>query len=321
LVLPAISCCDSPNDGKVESKWVILNEGNELGAFKIAFADSLYGWAIRMGVLTFTYWRTEDGGRSWALDSVPLHSHLFEFRDLAFVSRSNVWMTGILGIMYHTLDGGQSWAIDDQFSGSPGDVQNIATVIFPDSSHGWIAFNWNIARTSDGGLTWQVICSELWPLQALDSNVVFAGDMVYTKLFRTVDGGATWQEIYPGTPYGRSGAQVSFISETEGWAVIGWRTEYTSGGCLIHTRDGGVTWDTLLNSSNNAYSDIHMLPSREGWVIAPGGKTILRTVDGATWREDPLPDIGDRLLDNLVVLPGPDVWVLAEGLVLKRQGA
>ncbi|MFC1475927.1 hypothetical protein ACFLQW_02895 [Candidatus Zixiibacteriota bacterium] len=251
---------------------------------------------------------------------MPPHSHLSEFYDLAFVSRSNVWMAGGDGLIYHTLDGGESWTIDDRFYTSLGASAIIKTIFFPDSLHGWICYDWNAAHTADGGLTWQIISVGLWPLQALDSNTAFAYDYLYTKIYRTVDGGATWQEIYPGTHYSRAGAQVSFIDQTEGWAVVGWQTEYSTGGCLIHTRDGGATWDTLLSSDNGSFSDIHMLPSREGWVISPGArKTILHTLDGETWREDPLPDIGNRRLVNLVVLPGPHAWVMADGLVLKRE--
>ena len=154
-------------------------------------------------------------------------------------------------------------------------------------------------------------------LQALGGDVAFIADYFGAKIYRTTDSGATWQEIYPGVQYSLSSAEVSFLTPEIGWATINWGVEYRYGTLMICTKDWGITWDTLLNLENSQLYDLQMLPSYEGWVrsIDP---PVLRTVDGVTWAEDPLPDIGSRTIRDLFALPGPKVWLLADGLVLSR---
>ncbi|MFC1475926.1 hypothetical protein ACFLQW_02890 [Candidatus Zixiibacteriota bacterium] len=57
----AAGCGKGPNDSEVKSKWVILNENQEIDARKIAFADSMHGWAIRGGGIFLHL--LVDGGR------------------------------------------------------------------------------------------------------------------------------------------------------------------------------------------------------------------------------------------------------------------
>jgi len=317
-------CGKKSHDSEVRSKWVILNEGREIETAGISFADSLYGWAINgISARHYLCWRTQDGGRIWVEDTLPLHSHFHDLYDLAVISKSNVWMVGTTGIILHTLDGGITWTLDDRLYDHE-TIPVIKEVFFPDSLHGWLGINealggWKIARTADGGENWEIVADAKWLLQALNGNVAFAEDTWNARILRTGDGGKTWQEIYPGIAYSRSGAKVSFIDELTGWAAINWRTEYICGGFIMATENGGATWDTVLVVDNEQFYSIHMLPTSEGWVEY-GSQGILHTVDGRNWREDPLPDIGDRSVIDLFVLPGPHVWIVAGGLILSRKG-
>ncbi|MFC1475925.1 WD40/YVTN/BNR-like repeat-containing protein, partial [Candidatus Zixiibacteriota bacterium] len=158
-------------------------------------------------------------------------------------------------------------------------------------------------------------------LHALDRDVAFAQISWNGDISRTMDGGKIWEEIYSGIESQLSTVNLTSISESEIWATISWGGEYTFGSLLIHTQDGGVSWDTLLNFEGRDMRDICMLPDRNGWIYTYPPEGLLHTTDGIHWRDDPLPDIEERVLHNLFVLPDSHVWVMAGGLVLKRQGA
>jgi len=323
FILFTTSCSKKPQDSEVPSKWVILNEGQEITPREIFFVDSLNGWAInRFGGWTNAYYRTRDGGCTWHLEGIPSNPYSSSLYDVAFTDTLNGWLVGGTGVMYHTVDGGQSWTVDDRFYDRPG-YPKIKKVFFADSLHGWIsvgAFGASqIARTVDAGRNWHIVSeSRRRLLQALNKDVAFAEVGWDSRVSRTVDGGETWNEIYPGIENQLSGVEVSFVNKSEGWAAVNWQTEYTYGGFIIATQNAGVTWDTLLVVDNRSLNKIRMLPSREGWVKY-GSQGILHTVDGRTWRDDPLPDIGDRPIVGLIVLPGPHAWAVAGHLILKRS--
>jgi photosystem II stability/assembly factor-like uncharacterized protein len=80
---------------------------------------------------------------------------------------------------------------------------------------------------------------------------------------------------------------AAFSSREEGW-VAGGRNEM-SGGVILHTKDGGATWETQLGdpqSSDRAYRELRVLGPK--LVLATqstsgGDHQLLRTSDGQTW--------------------------------------
>lgn len=82
---------------------------------------------------------------------------------------------------------------------------------------------------------------------------------------------------------------VHFVSADEGW-VAGGRDEL-HGGIILHTTDGGNTWEPQLGdpqSSDRAYNHLSFLNPQLGWATqsTQGGEhNLLRTNDGKTWSE------------------------------------
>jgi photosystem II stability/assembly factor-like uncharacterized protein len=80
---------------------------------------------------------------------------------------------------------------------------------------------------------------------------------------------------------------VHFVSPDEGW-VAGGRDE-VNGGVILHTKDGGATWETQLGdsqSSDRAYRQMRFLGPTLGWVTqstSGGDHNLLRTNDGMNW--------------------------------------
>jgi len=82
---------------------------------------------------------------------------------------------------------------------------------------------------------------------------------------------------------------IRFVSPDEGWAAGG--RDELHGGVILHTKDGGATWEAQLgNSKSNepAYTDLRMLSATTGWATqgSPGGQDkLLRTNDGHSWAQ------------------------------------
>jgi len=75
---------------------------------------------------------------------------------------------------------------------------------------------------------------------------------------------------------------VSFPTEMEGW-VCGRE------GSILHTTDGGSTWDRQKSGTDYTLSSIFFKDTKTGWAVGNGG-TILHTVDGgAHWAKQNSP--------------------------------
>ncbi len=80
---------------------------------------------------------------------------------------------------------------------------------------------------------------------------------------------------------------IRFITAEEGWAAAG--RDELHGGVILHTKDGGATWETQLGeakSNEPAYMDLRILSPTSGWAAQPnpgGQDKLLRTTDGRTW--------------------------------------
>lgn len=76
---------------------------------------------------------------------------------------------------------------------------------------------------------------------------------------------------------------VLFVTADRGW-VAGVGSPSRGGGVILHTKDGGKTWQTQFGdpeSSDRAVDQLFFLDERRGW--ARQGTTLLRTTDGETW--------------------------------------
>ena len=70
--------------------------------------------------------------------------------------------------------------------------------------------------------------------------------------------------------------EITFIDSQNGWAV-------GSRGIIIHTADGGNTWEEQYNAFNHSLEGIHFADINNGWAVGSPG-VILHTTDGGkTW--------------------------------------
>lgn len=78
---------------------------------------------------------------------------------------------------------------------------------------------------------------------------------------------------------------VYFVTAEEGWATGLSRSAVGEGGVLLHTKDGGQTWEVQLGDSHSAtrgFGYLQFIDERHGWVTQ-WGTGLLRTTDGENW--------------------------------------
>ena len=248
------------------------------------FVSADVGWALDGPALK----RTEDGGESWLTvrewpqqGPYPLNLSVLDEDAALLVERD----TNGNGQIIKTGDAGHTWGNVGQQGKSPmaltyfdeahavrsdwdlsiswsddgGVTWHAAeTPIFLGSgafdfvgSTGWISAA-RLLRTEDEGLSWKPICS-LQPV-ALDFVSPLEGWALESRcsvpncphyLVHSVVGGVTWQD-QTSVPAGGP-ATVTFVDALNGWVDAGLGTQYP----LLHTRDGGKTWQEQVPPGNS----------------------------------------------------------------------
>src|SRR5256885_1813618 len=154
-----------------------------------------------------------------------------------------------------------------------------------------------LAKTSDGGRTWQrlsIPADQLTALRFIDQRVGWVAGFVNRKgvVLRTQDGGKTWQTALAIATNGVAGDQVRQIQAVDAqqaWALTLDQTPCQSicPSNLQRTSDGGRTWKTQLHAEIAA---MRFASASRGWVAlddtpSPGTVEVRETSDGgATWR-------------------------------------
>jgi photosystem II stability/assembly factor-like uncharacterized protein len=128
------------------------------------------------------------------------------------------------------------------------------------------------------------------------------GSIPILDFTRTIDGGATWIPGLMGNDETLAFSNISAISETEAWVSMH-KFNFSGGGGLYHTTDGGVTWiqsnpDSIFNDSSFP-NFVYFKDSLNG--VAGGDSNdgyfeIYKTNNGGnTWLRTPQSNIPDFL--------------------------
>lgn len=91
---------------------------------------------------------------------------------------------------------------------------------------------------------------------------------------------------------------VSFPTDNDGWVCGRW-------GSVLHTRDGGKTWEEQDSGTDYTISDIYFTDHMNGWAVGDGG-TIIHTNDGGkSWVKQESPVL---------------VWLMGVQFVTPKKG-
>jgi len=282
------------------------DERSTVGFEDICFIDEQKGWAVGAGGVII---HTEDGGETWAQQNVdiPLNVHI---SSIYFVDEKYGWATGfsnptVMGgdnssFILSTDNGGEIWQVfKTKKIGWGSNIQ------FINNKEGWVCgrLNGAIWHTEDGGKTWDIQYTteercdwwEMFFLNAQKGWVVGRTSIKkgeeYDTIMATKDGGKSWQVQYYQLIANDNAARwkysVWFVNEQEGWVAIGAEKPI-----LLHTKNGGETWEKHQFNSGAWWDSIQFINQKEGWIAGSektkspiGGKGLLfHTKDsGVSW--------------------------------------
>jgi len=241
-----------------------------------------------------------------------------QLRAVDLVSSTQGWVGGVfvtqtgeenkeVAFVAFTRSGGADWEVLHGLGNGQGRMDEwigraVNAIDFVDESHGWVVFDdGTILATSDRGRTWLVAAEGSFDFRdnnfsyqsismfdnehgcAVGSWVGFIG-IVYPRVAFTTNG-KDWTAFelkdFPG--FALSG--VCMLSATEGWA-IGSAASESGPSLLLHTTDGGATWQDrsrTLPAKTSGLQAVWFADARHGWAVGEAGK-VLATVDGgASW--------------------------------------
>ncbi|MCO5251452.1 MAG: T9SS type A sorting domain-containing protein [Candidatus Kapabacteria bacterium] len=243
--------------------------------------------------------RTTDGGYNWFIQTADTQKVVYNdkgqvvevigtkykgARCLDYVTPDFAVIGHIEGQITISRDGGDSWD-----SLSLNTIQDIKIIRFADSLSGIALTNNFIFLTTDGGVTWENITSNLNYSGAIYFQSAFMrDDFIYAGGFFSLDKGNTWTKSNPILNInGMHG--VNFINNYEGWCsgrrqIVPNQFQYVD--VILHTTNSGLDWvtqlDTVLEPHFPLTGDIYFANSSEGLAYGEGGK-IWRTSDGGQY--------------------------------------
>jgi photosystem II stability/assembly factor-like uncharacterized protein len=220
--------------------------------------------------------------------------------------------SGPSSAIYKTPDGGMTWNKIFTKTGT-----YFRSVLFTDEMHGFAGnlgagldgsiTDTNILyETKDGAMTWNPVTTITGPMpsgicnmSAADPQHLFAVGRANgpAHMLASADGGATWTSTDLAAQLSMA-IDVRFTTPTDG-LIFGMGAGTSSVCTVIHTKDGGKTFDTVFASKtpSSLCWKVDFPSSTVGYVAVQdagnGPPTFGKTTDGGlTWTESPLPDGG-----------------------------
>ncbi len=298
------------------NSW-LTQESPFLGYNKVCFTDQNNGWAVGWsGIIN-----TTDGGDNWQIQlDCSYYSPLY---DIHFINPDTGWAVGKTDgvptqnpIIIWTHDGGNNWESEDFF----GDA-GLNGVYFIDTIKGWVVGDRGIIKHSPASSnTWESQSGintyvPLYDVYFIDQNhgwaVGFAGAPVGgCHYMYTHDGGDNWEELSYVAELGRP-RSIFFSDINNGW--VAGQGGYPLEGRIIHTSDGGTTWELQFNLLNNTLYDIYFIDQNNGWAVGENG-TVFH-FNGTVWSEQSSNSSTD--LKSVYFIDASNGWSIGnEGIIL-----
>lgn len=222
------------------------------GTYDFALADiemvsSQRGWAAGRGVILGTR-----DGREWT----PEYTGPERFRSLHVLDPDHVWATADDHLVTSS-DGGRSW----HRLRAP--EQLLRSVHFVDPDRGYAVTGHysvkgrygsvppkagSLARTSDGGETWEPVPTAPCDVQSVCFTAPEHGWLVIgSRVYRSTDGGQRWQAVLSPPGHWEFG-KVGCAPHEAAWVLfdVGEGASSHRGYAAFHTDDGGRNWSPVL---------------------------------------------------------------------------
>jgi photosystem II stability/assembly factor-like uncharacterized protein len=261
----------SPDYGQ---SWERRFDGPDLGLTDVAFRTPDHAIAAGAHMIMESF----DGGDTWQLTSSGSE---YAVTDIEMSDSGLGFSTGHSSVVCRTTDDGEQWVLDRDLNFVHANTVEIVNddVIFVGGQQGFPK------RSTDGGLTWEVLGAHeglavVRDFSFLDAQLGYAacGYSGTGWMLKTSDGGDSWTTLEGPVPGGFRA--VHFFNDNTGVALH-------SETLVIRTTDGGATWTQHTIPS---FSSIAMSFADEsvGWTVGDFGSVARTTNGGITWTaQDP----------------------------------
>jgi photosystem II stability/assembly factor-like uncharacterized protein len=213
---------------------------------KVKAVNAYVAWAVGF---QGTVLRTINGGKTWEqVNKAPIPD--VQLQGLDALDANTAWASGVPyngeGAVFHTTDGGATWTKQGSTAGVPADSHFLG-ISGADADHVWAVGGGGllVIHSQDGGGSWAMQSGSVG--QQNDANEVDALDrhtawvaQDYDNILLTLNGGKTWINRAPNPVTGRFMMGVSSADANTAW-VVG--SSGLSGGIIVRTTDGGLSWD------------------------------------------------------------------------------
>ena len=188
--------------------WVKQESPVDYFHMDVHFADAETGW---IATERTTILHTADGGKNWR---IQFRDEDFILKGISFCDPENGWAVGEYGYIYHTSDGGRTWqhqAGEFGYSEATRDIVGghfLFDVVAVDPETAWaVGIDGHVARTVDGGKTWQAVTDGFPKTQLFGIASDRQGTLVIGgngTLLISADGGESFHpiRIHPPITYG-----------------------------------------------------------------------------------------------------------------------
>jgi photosystem II stability/assembly factor-like uncharacterized protein len=229
--------------------------------------------------------------------------------------------TAELGV-WKSIDGGASWVR------MPLDLSYRAVVTDPsDPLVAYAGGSSGLAKTADGGATWQVVNTGSFGALAVSPGAprtlysATQGDIGHrAEVSRSDDGGASWQPLGP-LLAGTGGIYELDVDPTnpESLFVMG-SNQVAPSGLFLHSADGGGTWDFAAAAPGSYVTSLRFDPRAPGTVYGLAKGPVRSRDGGATWLSlaAGLPQISTVFSNGLALDPASGALYLSANV---RTGA
>ena len=230
-------------------------------------------------------------------------------------NKNNIFFSGDMGVVYHTIDGGNSWSI------VPG-MYRIRSIKFDPNNTNiiWAIGSTGVYKSIDGGATWQYSFSTYhrynFTLGAIaidptDSNIVYVAEgfvsyfrltYVRGRVFKTTNGGKSWKLL---TRPGGDTSSDSIYNRNYSTILIDPNSSYTSGvghsdvylmgrDGLFKSTDAGGSWQNITFFDEGQGSDAILIDDNNQTTLVVSvipmknhsKKGVYKSTDnGQTWQE------------------------------------
>ncbi len=238
-------------------------------------------------VLAFAFDASAQTGQNWKWQHQTPQGNTLRW--VKMWDANNWYAVGYAGTFMKTSNAGTSWTFSHNAGGQylyyTGQGANQYTAHFFNQNTGLVggsaSVNGGIARTTNGGVTWDTAYSNLFTsglvyfFHFVDANTGFMAGTMTPKIFKTTNAGINWTGI--------ATAPTGTIYDIYAWDVnnIG---IVTSSGNFQKSTDGGATWSSTISTGNTStcYRMV-FANANTGYVTGSSGKFAYSINGGSNW--------------------------------------